>query len=68
MYHGQTPQSFRLDDLFAAHTENMDAVTDDCSLLLKKDQKVDFIFGNKKNLKITTPIDLTIAEALLQKS
>lgn len=66
----QTPQGFRLGLLRAAHEAAALmglATTDDCSLVLTYDPAiaVAIVPGSPTNLKITTPDDLAIAEALL---
>lgn len=71
-YAGQTPQSFRfglIREVYAAITvEDMESVTDDASLVLKKNLPVYLVAGEKHNFKITTPWDLMLAEALLKMS
>jgi 2-C-methyl-D-erythritol 4-phosphate cytidylyltransferase len=60
----QTPQAFRADALRAAHARGDDA-TDDASLVDASGGSVLVIPGEATNLKITTPQDLEIADALL---
>ena len=45
--------------------ENEVPVTDDCSAVERLGKVVYLIDGNEENLKITTPVDLVIAEAIL---
>lgn len=65
----QTPQVFEADLLRAAlHRaveENL-SVTDDCSAVEQLGMKVTLTRGSDDNIKITTPADLVLAEALLQ--
>lgn len=64
----QTPQVFEADLLKAAlqsALENEVPVTDDCSAVERLGKVVYLIDGNEENLKITTPVDLVIAEAIL---
>ena len=64
----QTPQVFEADLLKAAlqsALENEIPVTDDCSAVERLGKVVYLIDGNEENLKITTPMDLVIAEAIL---
>ena len=65
----QTPQAFRYDLLFQAHLharENDIQVTDDASLIDGlDDHRVRLVMGTSENIKITTPGDLAIAEAML---
>ena len=42
------------------------AVTDDCSAVEQLGKVVFLVEGDEANIKITTPIDLTLAEAILQ--
>ncbi|MDD6472376.1 MAG: 2-C-methyl-D-erythritol 4-phosphate cytidylyltransferase, partial [Bacteroidales bacterium] len=41
--------------------------TDDASVAEAYGTNITLTTGNRENIKITTPFDLTIAEALLQK-
>ena len=64
----QTPQVFQADLLKAAlqsAVENQIPITDDCSAVERLGKVVYLIDGNEENLKITTPMDLVIAEAIL---
>ena len=64
----QTPQVFEADLLKAAlqsALENEVPVTDDCSAVERLGEVVYLIDGDEENLKITTPVDLVIAEAIL---
>ena len=60
----QTPQAFRAEALRAAHEGGADA-SDDASLVEAAGGKVVVVPGEPENRKITTPVDLVIAEALL---
>lgn len=64
----QTPQVFDFDLLRGALTkarlENL-AVTDDCSAVEHMGMTVKIVEGDERNLKVTTPLDLKIAEMLL---
>lgn len=63
----QTPQIFRFDILQRAHREVKAEVTDDASLVEKLGYPVKLYMGAYDNIKITAPIDLVVAEALLKK-
>lgn len=68
----QTPQTFSrplITDAYASMLENEDtAITDDAMVLERtKGKKVKLIEGSYRNIKITTPEDLLIAEAYLQQ-
>jgi 2-C-methyl-D-erythritol 4-phosphate cytidylyltransferase len=61
----QTPQVFRRDLLQAAHDVIADDVTDDSSMLEAQGVPVEVFMGDRSNIKVTTPEDLIIADALL---
>jgi 2-C-methyl-D-erythritol 4-phosphate cytidylyltransferase len=61
----QTPQAFRAAALRGAHAGAPEA-TDDASLVEATGGKVVVVDGSAANLKITHPVDLAIAEALLR--
>lgn len=62
----QTPQCFRNDTLRKAYTLPFDPLfTDDASLAEKAGVRIHWIEGEPANLKLTTPEDRVIAEALL---
>lgn len=60
----QTPQGFRAEVLRAAHSTGADA-SDDASLAEMLGYNVVLVAGDRRNLKITEPADIRIAEALL---
>jgi 2-C-methyl-D-erythritol 4-phosphate cytidylyltransferase len=63
----QTPQGFRRTVLEAAHAAATDTfATDDASLVSRLGVPVHTIPGSPRALKITTPHDLIVAEALLR--
>ena len=43
-------------------------ITDDCSAVERLGKEVHLTEGSEENIKITTPVDLVIAEAILQLS
>lgn len=64
----QTPQVFDVALLKAAlkkAAEDGAQVTDDCSAVERLKMSVKIVEGDERNLKITTPMDLKIAELLL---
>lgn len=63
----QTPQVFRFDIITEAYRQVKSEVTDDASLVEKLGYKVKLYMGSYDNIKVTTPNDLAIAEALWQK-
>ncbi|MBO7251303.1 MAG: 2-C-methyl-D-erythritol 4-phosphate cytidylyltransferase [Oscillospiraceae bacterium] len=66
----QTPQVFDFDLLRGAlkHAEDTGAqVTDDCSAVELMGMSVKIVEGDERNLKVTTPLDLKIAQMLLEE-
>lgn len=62
----QTPQTFRSEQILEAFLQDFDpAFTDDASVAEKVGFPIFMVEGNRENIKITTPIDLIVAEALL---
>ena len=67
----QTPQVFDIDLLKAALAraeEKGDQVTDDCSAVELMGMSVRIVEGDERNIKVTTPMDLKIAELLLEET
>lgn len=62
----QTPQIFRYDLLLRAHREVTADVTDDAAMLEALGLPVRLFQGSRRNIKVTTPEDLRLAEAILQ--
>ena len=63
----QTPQVFRIDVIQNTYRHVFGDVTDDASLVEKAGYKVKLYAGAYDNIKITTPDDLAMAEALWKK-
>jgi len=66
----QTPQVFDIHLLKAAlkkAAEDGVEVTDDCSAVELLGMSVKIVAGDERNLKVTTPMDLKIAELLLEE-
>jgi 2-C-methyl-D-erythritol 4-phosphate cytidylyltransferase len=66
----QTPQVFRrgaLEEALAVADDVLDAATDDASLVERAGGKVMVVPASRENLKVTTPLDLLVAEALLER-
>lgn len=62
----QTPQCFQSALLKKAFLQPYnDSFTDDASVLEAMGEKINLVEGNKENIKITTPQDLIVAEALM---
>jgi 2-C-methyl-D-erythritol 4-phosphate cytidylyltransferase len=66
----QTPQVFDIDMLRAAlaeSTRNGWSITDDCAAVERLGMKVRLVEGDERNMKVTTPLDLKIAQLLLEE-
>jgi len=62
----QTPQGFRHEVLAAAHRAGLDPHTDDAGMVEKAGVPVTCVPGSELAMKITRPLDLILAEALLR--
>jgi 2-C-methyl-D-erythritol 4-phosphate cytidylyltransferase len=66
----QTPQLFRRSALEAAHRhalqEGLEA-TDDATLMERAGHPVAVVAGSAENLRVATPLDLLVAEAMLER-
>ena len=66
----QTPQVFDFELLRGAlkkAKEDGAEVTDDCSAVERLGMSVKIVEGDEKNIKVTTPMDLKIAELFLEE-
>lgn len=61
----QTPQVFRRDVLQRAHAEVADDVTDDAVMIERLGIEVCTFDGARSNIKVTTPEDLAVAQAMV---
>jgi 2-C-methyl-D-erythritol 4-phosphate cytidylyltransferase len=72
LYRCQTPQCFRLSVIAKAHElaarDPAFVPTDDCGVVLRylPDVPVHIVHGSERNIKVTYPGDLAVAEALLK--
>jgi len=72
LFRCQTPQCFRLSVITRAHelaaADPGFAPTDDCGVVLRylPETKVHIVPGSERNIKVTYPHDLAVAEALLR--
>jgi 2-C-methyl-D-erythritol 4-phosphate cytidylyltransferase len=68
---GQTPQTFSYHLIKKAHeyalNNNINNMTDDCSVVMKYGHAVHIVEGNASNIKITTNVDMNVAEQILLK-
>ncbi|MBR1388025.1 MAG: 2-C-methyl-D-erythritol 4-phosphate cytidylyltransferase [Prevotella sp.] len=63
----QTPQTFDIQLLKAANRQPYnDGFTDDASVVESYGHQITLVEGNRENIKITTPYDLVIGEAILR--
>lgn len=66
IFGAQTPQMFLSEDIKAAYSQAYDVTfTDDASVAARKGIPLSFVAGERYNIKITTPQDLCLAEAIL---
>ena len=69
MYQGQTPQSFNISLLkrlyHSLSPEEKAILTDACKICVVRDQPVHLVLGEVTNMKLTTPGDYRIAQALV---
>ncbi len=68
LWAAQTPQIFRRDLLIEAHATILDDVTDDSTMLERLGYNVKLFVGSYDNIKVTTPQDVKLAEAILSSS
>jgi 2-C-methyl-D-erythritol 4-phosphate cytidylyltransferase len=67
----QTPQAFRYEIIVNAHLaakKERYVGTDDAALVERMGINVNVIPGSRRNIKLTDPEDLELAEAILQQS
>ncbi len=67
---GQTPQTFSYPLILSAHRnaleKNLSNISDDCRLVVDMGKKVAIAEGEEANIKITSKLDLFLAEQLLR--
>lgn len=66
----QTPQVFDIDLIRVAlekADKDMAPITDDCSAVELMGMSVRIVEGDERNIKVTTPLDLKLAEMLLEE-
>ena len=70
MWACQTPQTFQVEVIRQAYRHAHEAAflgTDDASLVRRMGGRVKLVEGTPRNLKVTTPEDLALAEALIKE-
>ena len=71
-YLGQCPQSFYLGDIIKVHEETRkvnpgyENIVDACTLFNEAGKKLHLVMGNKGNIKVTTPEDYYVVEAIMK--
>ena len=71
-YTAQAPQSFRLSEILAAHDEirkinpSYTDIVDCCSIYRQLGKELYMIAGNRGNIKVTTPEDVYMYQALIR--
>jgi len=71
VWHAQTPQTFFYEDIIKAHKKAIKdgfTGTDDASLVERMKCKVYVVRGRHENIKITTPLDLFLAELIMTRN
>jgi 2-C-methyl-D-erythritol 4-phosphate cytidylyltransferase len=66
----QTPQVFDVDLLRVAlekADQELQPITDDCSAVELLGMSVRIVEGDERNIKVTTPLDLKLAEMILEE-
>lgn len=65
----QTPQCFTTEIILNAYEQDFDeSFTDDASVVEKLGNKINLVEGNIENIKITSPIDIALAEVMFGKN
>ena len=69
LWHAQTPQSFKLGAVRRAYAklndEQKSKLTDVCGIFTAAGEEIHIVKGNVSNIKLTSPFDLKLAEAIL---
>lgn len=69
MYQGQTPQTFKINELVKTYEELNDEekniLTDAAKIYVLKNKKVKLVLGESYNMKITTQYDLKLANLMI---
>lgn len=71
MWACQTPQTFRVETIGTAHAHARKArlqATDDATLVRLAGGHVKLVMGSPLNLKVTTPLDLALAELIVREN
>ena len=70
MYQGQTPQSFNIkllqESYDALSNAQKEILSDACKIIVESGHPVKLVRGELYNIKVTTPYDLKVANAIIQ--
>ncbi|MBO1199408.1 D-ribitol-5-phosphate cytidylyltransferase [Staphylococcus simiae] len=70
MYQGQTPQSFNIKLLKESYNqltnEQKSILSDACKIIVETNKPVRLVKGELYNIKVTTPYDLKVADAIIR--
>lgn len=70
IFHGQTPQSFRVRKLLSFYQkmsrEDFERYTDACTVFVENGEKVFLVRGDRNNIKLTYPEDMARAEMIIK--
>lgn len=67
LWRALTPQVFAIEPMLAAYSRLDRDFTDDAALLAADGGEVAIVCGSEENIKITTPMDLKLAELILRE-
>jgi 2-C-methyl-D-erythritol 4-phosphate cytidylyltransferase len=68
LWEAQTPQGFHKDILVKAHAKrSKQEATDDAVMVERIDGRVKMVMGDYRNIKVTTPEDIVLAQQLLRR-
>ena len=69
LWHAQTPQTFRIKAMLSAYGKldefQRSRLTDVCGIFTAAGEEIRIVGGDVSNIKLTTPFDLKLAEAIL---
>lgn len=70
LFNTQTPQTFRIgwfiEDYARLSEREKKTMTDACGVFVKNGRSVKLVRGAEKNIKLTTPLDMILARAMIQ--
>lgn len=67
LWRALTPQVFAIEPLLEAYSTLDKDFTDDAALLAAAGKEIALVWGSEENIKITTPLDLRLAELILKE-